>query len=99
MTDEELAEYARARPCVGSGFCCKQAPCPYGERDPVSGWCVHLVPWEGDTLGVPRYRCGRYEYIRARPFADVVPAFGAGCCSPLFNDARDRIVRALRVVP
>ena len=86
------------RPCVGSGFCCKQAPCPYGERSPETGWCVHLVPWPDDTLDVPRYRCGRYEYIKGRPFADVVPAFGGGCCSPLFNQDRDAIVRRLEVL-
>jgi hypothetical protein len=84
------------KPCVGSGFCCKLAPCPYGEKDPKTGWCTHLVPWEGDDLGVQRYRCGRYEYIKVQPFADMVPAFGGGCCSPLFNEERDRIVIALK---
>lgn len=85
---------APARPCVGSGFCCKKVPCPYGERAPDTGWCVHLVPWEG--LPVPRYRCGRYEYIQGQPFADVVPAFGAGCCMPLFNRDRDAVLVELR---
>lgn len=91
-------EYAVARPCVGSGFCCKEAPCPYGSRDPATGWCIHLEPWKDDTLDVPRYRCGRYEFIQTQPGSEWVPAFGAGCCMPLFNDDRDRIVRALRVV-
>lgn len=86
-------------PCVGSGFCCKKSPCPYGERDALTGWCIHLVPWPDDDLGVPRYRCGRYEYIRHQPFADLVPAFGGGCCAPLFNRERDTIVRLLARKP
>jgi hypothetical protein len=86
------------RPCVGSGFCCKKVPCPYGSRDPSTGWCIHLIPWEGNTLGVPRYRCGRYEFISKQPGSEWIPAFGAGCCSPLFNEDRDRIIRALRIV-
>lgn len=83
------------RPCVGSGFCCKQAPCAYGERDSASGWCIHLVPWEGDDLGVPRYRCGRYEYIRKQPGSEWMPAFDAGCGSTLFNRDRERVLAAL----
>jgi hypothetical protein len=42
----------------------------------------------------PRYRCGRYEHIRHQPFADMVPAFGGGCSSPLFNRDREAIVLA-----
>lgn len=87
----------RIRPCVGSGFCCKKSPCGYGERDKETGWCIHLVPWKDDTLDIPRYRCGRYEYIVKQPGADMMPAFGGGCCSPLFNDDRDRIVRVIRL--
>src|SRR5262245_40470881 len=83
-------------PCVGSGFCCKKSPCPHGERAPDTGWCIHLTPWEGDDLGVPRYRCGRYEYIRTQPGWELCPAFGAGCSSPLFNRDRDLVVLALR---
>lgn len=83
-------------PCVGSGFCCKKVPCPYGERDPATGWCIHLEPWKDDTLDVPRYRCGRYEFIQTQPGSEWIPAFGAGCCSSLFNEDRDRIVIELR---
>lgn len=82
--------------CVGSGFCCKKAPCPYGERDPETGWCVHLVAWPDNDLPVPRYRCGRYEFIREQPFADIVPAFGGGCSSTLFNRDRERVLFALK---
>lgn len=83
-------------PCVGSGFCCKQAPCPYGERDAGTGWCRHLRPWAQNSLPVPRYRCGRYEEIVKQPDADLCPAFGAGCSSTLFNPDRDAILVELR---
>jgi len=89
------ADILVVQPCVGSGFCCKKTPCPYGAPDPVTGGCVHLVPWEDDDLEAPRYRCGRYEFIVQQPGAKFVPAFGAGCCMPLFNDARDEVLRAL----
>lgn len=84
------------RQCVGSGFCCKKVPCPYGERDPATGWCSSLIEWPGDDLEVKRYRCGQYDYISKQPFADVVPAFGGGCCSPLFNRDRENVLVALR---
>ena len=36
--------------------------------------------------------CAKYDYIRIQPGADFVPAFGAGCCMPLFNEYRDKIL-------
>lgn len=89
------ADILVVQPCVGSGFCCKKTPCPYGAPDPVTGGCVHLVSWEDDDLEAPRYRCGRYEFIVKQQGAEFVPAFGAGCCMPLFNDARDQVLRAM----
>lgn len=85
------------RPCVGSGFCCKLAPCPYGKADPETGWCTYLEPWKDDPLGdeAERYRCGRYEFIIQQPGNEWVPAFGAGCGATLFNRDRDRIVSTL----
>ncbi len=85
----------RLTSCVGSGFCCKKAPCFFGQSDGVTPGCVHLVPWLGDTLAVPRYRCGIYEIIRRQPGAELSPAFGAGCSSPLFNVDRERVLVAL----
>jgi hypothetical protein len=82
-------------PCVGSGFCCKKAPCPYGEADETGG-CRFLIPWPDNDLGVPRYRCGKYEEISKSPTAHFSPAFGAGCSSTLFNQDRDRVLVALR---
>ncbi len=84
------------RPCVGSGQCCKTAPCPFGEADPNDGSCIYLERWKGDDLeGVERYRCGRYEHIVKQPSSYWSPAFGAGCCQTLFNRNRERILDAL----
>lgn len=74
--------------CVHSGFCCKQAPCPYGEVSPVTGWCKHLVEREPN-----RFYCGNYDFIIKQPGNHISPAFGAGCCSPLFNVNRNAILR------
>jgi hypothetical protein len=82
-------------PCVGSGMCCKRRPCGYGEPDETGG-CRFLVTWEDDDLDVERYRCGKYDEIKEQPGADFSPAFGAGCCQPLFNERRDEILVALR---
>ena len=80
--------------CVGSGFCCKQAPCPFGQWDAEKHQCSYLVlSHHIDTHAV--YRCGKYEEILKQPFSDVSPAFGAGCCSPLFNEERSNIRQAM----
>lgn len=70
-------------PCVRSGFCCKQAPCPFGKWNQAETQCAHLV---GDRIG--RYACGIHDEILGQPGADDCPAFGAGCCSPLNTDRR-----------
>jgi hypothetical protein len=80
---------------VGSGFCCKKVPCPFGAPDPSTGWCIHLAPWENDDLDVQRYRCGRHEYILTQPGWQSMPAFGAGCGATLFNGDRERVIPAL----
>jgi hypothetical protein len=81
--------------CVGSGYCCKKVPCPFGEADETGG-CRFLEPWKDDDLKVPRYRCGKYEEILRHPMSHISPAFGAGCSSPLFNTDRNRVLIALR---
>lgn len=83
------------RPCVGSGHCCKTAPCMYGAPG-LDGACAFLVPWVEATIETPRYRCGRYEEIRGQPGSYFYPAFGEGCCAPMFNVARHAIVRELK---
>ena len=84
-------------PCVGSGTCCKSAPCSFGEADPQTGGCTFLEEWKDDDLGIERYRCGKYEHIMGLPGQGrLSPAFGAGCCATLFNDARENIILALQ---
>ena len=87
---EPLPLYSGAVSCVQSGFCCKQAPCPYGEWDAVKQQCKYL---EEHDNGI-QYNCGKYAEILARPQSEWagVPAFGAGCCNSLFNEDRDRIL-------
>jgi len=87
---------APERPCVGSGFCCKQAPCSYGKPVPGGRQCAYLELWEQTETVAPRYRCGKYEEIAASPGSDFSPAFGAGCSSTLFNQERDAILFELR---
>ena len=76
-----------AVPCLRSGVCCKKGPCAFGERtsedDPA---CRYL---EGDGPG--SYVCGIAEEIVKQPGWEWSPAFGAGCCMPLFNEARERV--------
>lgn len=77
-------------PCVGCGYCCKKAPCGFGEPESeASTRCRHLEP------NGPVYRCGKYEEIRKAPGSEFSPAFGAGCSSPLFNEDRRQTIRAL----
>lgn len=80
---------------MGSGFCCKTAPCGFGEAD-AGGGCLYLVVWQQSETTAERYRCGKYAEIVGRPGAELSPAFGAGCCSPLFNGRRDAILVELR---
>jgi len=82
-----LPLYPGASPCVGSGYCCKVRPCPFGKGTP----CVHLKPVDG-----LRYTCGIAEEIMTKPGWELSPAFGAGCSSTLFNADRARIIRLAR---
>ena len=88
----ELPLARHASPCVRSGMCCKMAPCGFGERtsedDPA---CKYL---EGDRPG--EYSCGIAEEIVKDPSWKLSPAFGAGCCMNLFNDAREKVFRERR---
>lgn len=80
-----LPLYPGAEPCVNSGYCCKVAPCPFGEWDNDKNQCKYLT---GDN------HCGKFEEIVALPKErwESSPAFGAGCSSTLFNSERQRII-------
>lgn len=84
-------------PCVRSGFCCKRGPCVFGLWDADKSQCAYL---EGDAQpgeeGIVLYRCARYEFIVQQPGHEFSPAFGAGCCSSLFNTERQKILRWLK---
>lgn len=68
--------------CVQCGYCCTVAPCPFGEWDGAR--CAFLT---AECL------CSRYEEILGLPGAEVSPAFGSGCCAPLFNEVREAKMR------
>lgn len=92
-----LPLYPGAEPCVGSGFCCKKGPCAYGESiGPDNPRCKHLQEVPQDDGLHPRYTCGIYDEIVKQPFWEHNPAFGAGCCSSLFNPDRAAILRDIR---
>lgn len=82
--------------CVGSGMCCKKAPCAFGEsKSPQDPGCRFLEVKE-IIDDVEIYKCGKYDEIAGQPGADSNPAFGAGCCQSLFNDNRARIIGLIR---
>lgn len=78
--------------CVQSGFCCKKAPCQFGEWDPVAEQCRYLEKNE-KTPKYVTYKCAKYADIQKIPGSEISPAFGAGCSSTLFNEDRDNIIR------
>lgn len=77
----ELPLHPGAEPCIRSGWCCKRAPCPFGEGKP----CIHLAEIDG------QYGCGIAEWIVTQPGWEVAPAFGAGCCANM-NPDRARLL-------
>jgi hypothetical protein len=79
-------------PCVNCGSCCRKAPCVHGSWDAKKQQCAELVPQtDGEIV---TYICGGYERISKHPDAWFTPAFGAGCCQSLFNEARQRLLSA-----
>lgn len=76
--------------CVRSGFCCKKGPCPFGESG-EDGSCTRLIK---DDQGV--YACEIADWIMTQPGWEFSPAFGAGCCMPLFNPEREKILNQMR---
>ena len=77
-------------PCVRSGFCCKKFTCYLGvaHGSKVSGGCDFL---RGDAPGA--YSCGLVNDGVIEK--DAIHA-GAGCCSPLGNVARNKVVNKLQ---
>lgn len=77
--------------CVQCGACCKKVPCGFGEWNADKTQCAHLVVIE-EQVFYKRYACGLYDHIIKQPGAEIMPAFGAGCCRSLFNEDRDLIL-------
>lgn len=71
--------------CIQCGYCCITAPCPYGVSEENEPRCKFLQA-EGERL-----ICSKYEEILKDPGSVFSPAFGAGCCSPLFNSMREKL--------
>lgn len=72
--------------CVQCGYCCSVTPCAFGMAG-TDGGCVYLTE---DNL------CARYDELKDNPKAYYNPAFGSGCCSPLFNTRRQQRIKELR---
>jgi hypothetical protein len=87
--NEPLPLHPGSKPCVMSGFCCRKGPCAFGEWSEEKQQCEFLIDKDDGTT-----RCGKYEEILNLPQEQWYhnPAFGAGCCMPLFNDARQKIL-------
>lgn len=83
-----------AQPCIRSGWCCIQAPCPFGEvTSETNPTCIFLGGVEAGE-----HFCMKYEEINAGMpdnMADLSPAFGAGCGSSL-NPRRQELIRIRR---
>lgn len=52
--------------CVRCGYCCMKRPCCYGEVDPATGWCCHLVLYK-ETDSYKQYACAKYDEIVKAP--------------------------------
>ena len=73
----EADSLANPKPCMQSGFCCTQSPCPFGEWDEARHQCTFL----GDPNDVGQRLCLKYDEIRATP--------GGGKFSPAFGTVGD----------
>jgi hypothetical protein len=92
--------YAKHLPCMRSGECCKRNPCGFGaSKSDTDKSCVHLLVDEEIEPGLFTYRCGQIDYILTQPGWEGVPAFGGGCCSPMFNENRSRLVALAGIRP
>jgi len=74
--------------CVQCGYCCQKRPCAFGEWDAEKNQCKFLT----DDM-----KCSIYDWILKQPGNEINPAFGAGCCSALFNEQREKKIRELNV--
>ena len=84
-----------AKPCVMSGFCCTKAPCGYGEWNEDKSACKFLEP--PNEIG--QRKCAKYQWIKDNVIGwEFYPAFGAGCCMPMFNVMRQDVIKKLKEI-
>jgi len=84
------------RPCMKSGFCCTMAPCAFGEYDYEKKQCKYL----GEPNDIGQKDCLRYQWILdnvPEEIRNFNPAFGFGCCSPIGNLARNKIIETITI--
>lgn len=94
LTPLVILEGIPIKPCVGSGFCCTKAPCAYGEQNETNTGCKYLLP--SNELG--QRACGRYDWIKENvPNWKFYPAFHGGCCMPMFNEMREKIINNIKL--
>jgi len=74
--------------CVHCGYCCRKAPCAYGESFEGERACAFLYK---PTPSSKEWLCGRYEVIMKKEKNSKYPMFHSGCCCPL-NSERTRYV-------
>ncbi len=77
----------QAPSCVGSGYCCKKAPCMLGvQLHGLVAPCPSLVFDDNKR----RYMCGEIVSARGERLELLKRelAIGAGCCSPLNSDRK-----------
>lgn len=82
--------------CVRSGFCCKRSTCAFGTWDREKHQCEHLQVVDTLPNGAEIHACGIHDWITQQRGNEVNPAFGSGCCSPLFNHLRDAVLDNFR---
>lgn len=83
-----MSDKIPVRACVRSGFCCKKTPCGFGGWNNARTQCAYLGV---DDKGL--HLCEKFDEISLDPTSSVSPAFGAGCCMPLGNTDRERIIK------
>jgi hypothetical protein len=86
-----------ALPCIGCGSCCKQVPCFLAIKAGCSQSPCSFLRWVGN-----RYRCGIYIDAPSDDIKRYIAcelSYGAGCCSSLFNESREKMAARLRRRP
>jgi hypothetical protein len=73
--------------CVQCGFCCRVSACGYGKWNAEKHQCDFLAD---DST------CKRYDYIKKREEAVLLPMMGCGCSSPMFNEDRNAKIEQLK---